>query len=133
MNVAMEAVANLIARASCARKRVIGTVGNWNPDQATFKSDTETWSATEVLEHLFLQEFSLTNRIWKANDGLMRGTPVWKGEHTNRGRLVHELAVRFPGRYQTPELLTPKFGGPALFWVEALSSCDSSWEGWSRC
>jgi hypothetical protein len=121
----MESLATLVARACSARNRVVATLKGWNADQTRFKPDTETWSATEILEHLFLQEFSLTNRIWKAHEGWTRGEPVWTGEHTNRDRPVHELTREFTGRYQTPEWLTPKLGGPALFWIEALLSCDS--------
>jgi DinB superfamily len=120
----MKSAHDLIMEIEQARALFISTVCDWSPEQIAFKPTPETWSAGDVLEHLYLQEFSLTNRIWKGHDGWRRGSPIWSGEHTNRGRTIQRLTAQLTGRYQSPRSLVPSLGGPLQFWIEALTSCQ---------
>ena len=88
--------------------------------------DAGEWSVNELLEHLFLAEYSGVSKIWGAAEGWHRGRPVWTGEHTNRGQSIEQIIERtWKPKEKAPPIATPHIGGPLPFWMESLHSCQT--------
>lgn len=116
----------LISQAGQSRKQILREVSELSSGQSTFKSHSERWSITEVLEHLFLAEYSGVSKIWLAADGVRRGTPMWQGDHVNRGLSIEEVVKRtWKEKEAAPPIASPHFGGPLAFWVTSFESCQT--------
>lgn len=90
----MPTAQELIAEVAAARRRLLATIENLTPAQAAFKPAPEEWSALENAKHIILAEISGVSKIWQAADSFRAGTPVFTGEHTNRGLSIDEVVPR---------------------------------------
>jgi len=121
----MRSVENLIQDVADARLAFIATIENLNPAQASFKPAPEEWSALENIEHTVLAEVSGVSKIWLAADNFRDGTPVFTGEHTNRGLSIDEVVARtWKPKEIAPPIATPHIGGPLQYWIAYSESCQ---------
>jgi len=117
----MQKLSSLIRQVAEERSRLVNLVTSLTSKQASHKPTPQTWSPTEILEHLVLAEISGVSKIWSAAEGVRDGEPVWKGEHTNRGLSIEEVvACTWKPKEIAPPLVAPRFGGPPSYWLEAL-------------
>jgi hypothetical protein len=108
-----------------ARGRYLNAVRSLTNEQGAFKPEPGVWSAAENTEHLFHAEHGGINGIWRGLDGLRRGDPPWKDEHTNRGLTIEEVVAKtWKPRETVPAGAGPDCGGPLAYWVAALASCE---------
>lgn len=122
----MKEISHLASAARQARERVIKTVSGWSAEQAAFKPDPDTWSAQEILEHLYGTEFFVYSTLWMGLEGLKVNQPIWQGEHTNRGLPTEVAAAEYQaGKFKVPQGGEPKLGGSLHFWIGAFSSCQT--------
>jgi hypothetical protein len=89
----METPSSLIGHAAHERTRLIQLVAGLSGVQSSYKPTPQTWSVNENLEHLVLAEMSGVSKIWSAAEGVRKGIPVWRGEHTNRGLSIEEIVA----------------------------------------
>jgi hypothetical protein len=123
---AMQTAQQLIAEVAEVRRKLLATVANLTPEQATFKPVPEEWSALENIEHLVLAEFSGVSKIWQAADNFRDGTPVFTGRHTNQGLSIDEVVARtWKAKEIAPPIATPHIGGPLGYWISSCESCQS--------
>ena len=108
-----------------ARARVLETVAGWSVEQGAFRPHPDAWTASEVLEHLYAAEFIVINLLWRGIDGLRVNSPIWDGEHTNRGRSIEAVVTPFAGgKYKAHPKTEVQVGGTLPFWAGALDSCQ---------
>jgi hypothetical protein len=94
-------------------------------EQASYKPEPTVWSVNETLEHLVLAEVYGVSKIWAAAEGIRTGTPVWVGEHTNRGLSIDEVIARtWKSKEIAPPKSTPHIGGPLAYWLEYLRAAQ---------
>lgn len=114
-------VHSLVSDVVDARQRFIAAIGDVSPQQATFRPASDVWSLTDLVEHMTLAERSGTYGIWKALDGVRRGTPVWSGEPIHRGRTIDDVVDQtWREREEVPAIAAPGWGGPITYWLAAL-------------
>jgi len=122
----MTEVEALIERVEAARQNYLSLLEGLSDEQGSFKPDDAAWSIAEITEHLFHAEFGGINLIWRAANGLARGTPAWSGESPNRGLDIEEVVRRtWREREASPASALPRVGGPLDYWAAALGSCAS--------
>jgi hypothetical protein len=121
----MKSMSDFVNEMQQDRARILETVATWSAEQGAFKPHPEAWSASEVLEHLYASEFIVMNVLWSGIDGLRINSPIWNGEHTNRGLSVEAVVVQFEsGKFKSHPATEVKIGGALAFWAEALDSCQ---------
>lgn len=121
----MEQVTALIRDVALARERFLETLGIPAPEEASFKSDPESWCLVEITEHITLAEQVGINGIWKALIGYRRGAPVWTGEPVHAGKSIEAIIdCTWKDREQVPPVAAPRWGGPIQYWAAALRSCQ---------
>lgn len=126
----METPSSIIRQAEYERTRLIRLVAGLSDDQSGYKPTPQTWSVKENVEHLVLAEMSGVSKIWSAAEGVRKGRPVWRGEHTNRGLPIEEIvACTWKPREVAPPLVTPRFGGSSSYWLEVLRTSQQILEG----
>jgi len=122
----MQTALALIAEVGEARRKLLATVANLTPAEASFKPAPEEWSPLENVEHLVLAEFSGVSKIWQAADRFREGAPVFTGEHTNQGLSIDEVVARtWKPKEIAPPIATPHIGGPLGYWISSFQSCQS--------
>lgn len=82
-----------------ARSRYVEVARRLTDQQAKYKPAPDVWSAVDITEHLFWAEQGGIWGMWRAVEAYRTGTPIWTGEHTNRGRLVSLIPVRRVSTY----------------------------------
>jgi hypothetical protein len=108
-----------------ARQRFLDPLTGLSPEQAAFRVEPNAWSIAQVTEHLVHAEAGGINLIWRAAEGVARGTPVWSGESPNRGLSIGEVVERtWQPRETSPESALPRIGGPFPYWAAALRGCS---------
>jgi hypothetical protein len=118
-------VQQLIGEVGAARGRFLAAAGDPSPVQAAFKPAPDSWSMTEITEHITLAEQAGINGMWKALEGLRSGRPVWSGELVHRGRSIQEVvAATWQEKEQVPSVAAPRWGGPFAYWAAALRACQ---------
>jgi DinB superfamily len=122
----MQTAQDLINKVAEARRKVIATIANLTPAQASFKPVPEEWSVLENIEHVVLAEISGVSKIWQAADSFREGTPVFTGVHTNHGLSIDEVVARtWKPKEIAPPIATPHIGGPLQYWITYCESCQS--------
>ena len=117
----MPSVYDLIQQTQQERYRLIETVEHLTQAQSSYKPGPEIWSVNENLEHLVLAEVSGVSKIWSAAEGIRNGTPVWTGDHINRGLSIEDIIARtWKPKETAPPIATPHIGGPLSYWLEYL-------------
>ena len=105
---------------------MIRAVEGISPTQATFRPAPDEWNILENLEHIALAEYSGVSKIWAAIEGVRLGTPVFTGEHTNRGLGIEEIIARtWKPKEAAPPIATPHVGGTLRYWIEFLRACQT--------
>jgi hypothetical protein len=108
-----------------ARQQLLAPLAGLSFDQAAFRNDPNRWSIAEITEHLCHAEAGGINLIWRAAEGVARGTPVWTGESPNSGLSIEDVVQRtWRHRETSPESALPRIGGPLGYWVAALRGCS---------
>lgn len=115
-------VSRLVNSVEQARRALLDSVSDLDEAQAAFKPTAVEWSATEVIEHLYLAEISGLTKIWAAlNDA--RSGHVWTEDLPNRGKSIEEVInATWKPKETAPPIATPHIGGPLAAWVSALRS-----------
>jgi hypothetical protein len=132
-------VPELIASVVAARRRLAAAASSLTVEQGAFRPDPDTWSIRAIIEHLVLASQNGINMVWQALEGLERGQPAWKGEHTNRGLSIEEIIEKTwpvtdhgPLTVRTslkaPKLADPADRGPLDFWLVSLEALQQPME-----
>jgi hypothetical protein len=118
-------VERLISDVEDARKEVARSVEGLSASQSAYKPTAESWSCTEVLEHLYLAEISGIAKIWSAADDLRVGKG-WTGDCPHRGKRIERIIEEtWKPVEKAPPIATPHIGGPLEFWLSALRMLSS--------
>lgn len=112
-------IARLLDDVVQARARVVDALDYTSVVQAAFKPTPDAWCMIDIVEHLTMAERSGTFGLWKALDGMLRGAPVFTGEHTNRGRPIEDVIAEWGERVNVPAIAAPAWGGSLDYWVAA--------------
>jgi hypothetical protein len=122
MNLPNDPIRERINAIWVSRGNLLETMTGWDESQASFKPTPDMWSASEVLEHVYLSEFRILRRIWSMQEGANL-EPELAVEHTNRNRSAEEIvAAAKDSKYISPEAVTPTGTGSFTFWMEALKA-----------
>lgn len=104
-----------------ARAALLEEASSLSEEQAAFKP-AEGWSASEILEHLYLAELSGVSKVWSASEDFRVGK-CWAGDRPNRGEAIEQVVREtWREREVAPPIAAPHIGGPLRFWLSALAS-----------
>ena len=118
----MADVDKLIDAVERARANLVSSVVGLSDAHAAFKPAEGQWSVVEVLEHLYLAEFSGIAKIWVALEALKAGRG-WTEARPNRGKSIEEIVgATWKPKEVAPPIATPHIGGPIQFWLSATRS-----------
>lgn len=119
----METLPGLIQETEEARQRFIAVVSGLSFEQVNFKPDPDTWSITEITEHITRAEQSGTMFMFKALDGYKRGQPVWSGDLIHKGLPIEEVIDKtWQPKEKVPEIAAPSWGGSIAYWIALLKA-----------
>lgn len=122
----MQTIQELIGQVAEARRKLLATVAHLSVEQASFKPAPDQWSVLENIEHIALAEITGIAKIWQAAESKRNGTPVFTGEHTNRGLAIEDIIARtWKPKEDAPPIATPHIGGPLAYWISYLESCQA--------
>ncbi len=108
-----------------ARRRMLAQVAGLTPEQGSFKPDADSWSLTEVIEHLVWAEHSGLNKIATATDAWRRGQPLWTDPHPDRALPIDAIIARtWREKEIAPTEAEPHIGGTLGYWVAFFRSCQ---------
>ncbi len=111
----------LIEKVELARENFIQACSGLTHEEANFKSSEDSWSITNVAEHIVRAEWGGLNGIWCAMDGYKRNEPVWSGDNYNKGLSIEVIVDKTWQPHQpAPEPARPQWGGPIEFWLNLL-------------
>ena len=118
----MADVGTLIHAVERARAKLVSSVLDLSDAHAAFKPAEGQWAIVEVLEHLYLAEFSGIAKIWAALEALKAGRG-WAEARPNRGKTIEDIvAATWKPKEVAPPIATPHIGGPIQFWLSATRS-----------
>lgn len=124
---------SLISDVAAARTRYFDVVGKLTEPQTRYKPSAEVWSPIEITEHLYWAEHGGIWGMWRALQAYRDGTPVWSGEHTNRGKSIEAIVAQtWQEKEQVPAIAAPRMGGTLAFWAASLGSLQQPLEAFSR-
>jgi len=108
-----------------ARSNYLDSVRNLTVNQGNVKPSADVWSAAEITEHLYHAEFGGIAGMWKALEGYKAGNPPWKEAHHNTGLTIEQVVDKtWQPKEKVPTGAGPHIGGPLIFWIYALESCQ---------
>ncbi|MFO7545849.1 MAG: DinB family protein [Trueperaceae bacterium] len=111
-------VQQLVNEIDAARTDLVRRVEHLTAEQGAHQPTPDTWSITEVIEHLVWAELNGLNSMMVAMEASRRGEPVWTAENPNRGKHIEEIVQRTWRAKETAPLgAEPKMGGPLPYWV----------------
>lgn len=123
----------LLSDVAAARTRYVEVVGKLTNEQMTYKPSPEVWSPVEITEHLYWAEQGGIWGMWRALQAYRDGTPVWAGEHTNRGKSIELIvAETWQEKEKVPAIAAPRMGGTLPFWAASLTSLQQPLEAFSQ-
>lgn len=112
----------LVSSIERSRNTVIDTVGNFRPEQSTFKPSPDEWSIVEIVEHLYLAEVSGLTKIWAAARQVRAGV-AWSDARPHHGKSIEDVvATTWKPKELAPGIATPHIGGPLEAWISSLRS-----------
>jgi len=115
---------DLIEQVEQARESFIHACSGLTKDESIFKESEDSWSITDIAEHIVRAEWGGVNGIWTAIDGYKNNKPVWSGDNMNEGLSIEEIVEKTWLRHQpAPEPARPQWGGPIEFWLLCLRNC----------
>ena len=115
---------SLMEEVELARKNFIEACSGLTKEESTFRPTPDSWSITDIAEHIVRAEWGGVNGIWQAIDGYKHNTPVWSGENINKGLSIETIVDNTWQRHQpAPEPARPQWGGPVDFWIVCLKNC----------
>ena len=118
----MAEVDTLIQAVERARAKLVSSVVGLSDAHAAWKPAPGQWAIVELLEHLYLAEFSGIAKIWGAVEAL-KGGRGWAEARPNRGKTIEEIvAATWKPKEIAPQAATPHIGGPISFWLSATLS-----------
>lgn len=118
---------NLINEVELARENFIQACSGLSRELSNYKPSEESWSITDIAEHIVRAEWGGTNGIWYAIDGYKNNQPVWTGENTNKGLSIEQVVENTWEVHQpAPEPARPQWGGPIEFWLLCLKNCKAT-------
>lgn len=106
-----------------AHARLIKTTSEWTAEQAAFNPAAESWSAVQIVEHLYRSEFRITNVLCQSKESWRNSDLSYKQDNPNCGRTLEEIEKPIVAdRYRGPSAVDPVAGGLLPFWTDALMS-----------
>ncbi|MBI3566976.1 MAG: DinB family protein [Gemmatimonadetes bacterium] len=115
----MTTVVRLVSAVDDARQVLLDNVDGLSTAQGAWKPSADEWSVAEIVEHLFLAEFSGVSKIWVALEDVRAGKR-WTEQNPNRGRSIEDIiASTWKPKEKAPPIATPNIGGPLAYWVSA--------------
>lgn len=118
-------VRELVIGVASARARMLRELEPLSSEQVRFQPAPETWSATQVLEHLVWAEHSGLNKMMVALEAWRAGEPVWVGENPNQGQSIETIVKRtWQPKEKAPPVAEPRMGGPMPYWLAFFRSCQ---------
>jgi hypothetical protein len=113
----------LVDDVEVARANFINACSGLSSAEATYKISDDSWSITDVAEHIVRAEWGGLNGIWSAIDGYKRNVPVWSGDNYNKGLSIEAIVEKTWQLHQpAPEPARPQWGGPIEFWLTLLKN-----------
>lgn len=123
----------LLNEVAVARFSYMAMVGKLTNEQARYKPLSGGWSPIDITEHLYWAEHGGIWGMWRALEAHRDGTPVWSGEHRNRGKSIEVIvAETWQEKEQVPPIAAPRMGGTLAFWLAALASLQQPLEAFGR-
>jgi hypothetical protein len=123
----------LLNSVASARLNFIQTAANLTYEQSQFRISPESWSTTDIVEHMVWAEMGGINGIWKTLEGIKSNRPVWSGESIHHGLRIEQIIDKtWKEKEQVPENAKPKWGGSLGYWIAALRSCQPLLESLAR-
>lgn len=124
---------SLLGEVADARARYLDQMNKLSEAQTRYKPSPEVWNAIENTEHLYWAEQGGIWGMWRALQAYRDGTPVWTGEHTNRGKSIETIvAETWQPKEKVPAIAAPRMGGTLAFWAASLESLQQPLAAFSR-
>jgi len=118
-----------IDKVELARENFIRACSGLTKEESIFKESEDSWSITDITEHIVRAEWGGVNGIWTAIDGYKHNQPVWTGDNMNHGLSIEEIVEKTWLPHQpAPEPARPQWGGPIEFWLQCLRNCKITLE-----
>lgn len=118
-----------IDKVEVVRENFIQACSGLTKEESIFKESEDSWSITDIAEHIVRAEWGGVNGIWTAIDGYKHNQPVWTGDNMNRGLSIEEIVEKTWLPHQpAPEPARPQWGGPIEFWLLCLRNCKITLE-----
>jgi hypothetical protein len=112
----------LIRQIADARKSFIDEVSVFSESLSKWKAAPESWSATEITEHLFWAEQGGILGMWKSLLADREGKKVWEGEEIHKGLSIEQVISKtWQPKEIVPAVAAPRLGGPISFWIISLA------------
>ena len=118
-----------IDKVELARENFIQACSGLTKEESIFKESEDSWSITDIAEHIVRAEWGGVNGIWTAIDGYKHNQTVWTGDNMNHGLSIEEIVEKTWLPHQpAPEPARPQWGGPIEFWLLCLRNCKITLE-----
>ena len=119
-------VRSLVNEIAAARTELARRVEDFSDEEGAVKPATESWSASEVVEHLVWAEMGGLNSMMIAIDAWRRGDPVWTQPNPTRDDTIETIIeATWRPKEKVPEGAGPQWGGPLSYWVSVHAACHS--------
>jgi hypothetical protein len=126
-NISLMKLKQLIDEVEIARENFINSCLGLSREALNYNESGETWSITEVVEHIVRAEWGGVCGIWQAIDGYRNNEPVWSGDNTNEGLSIEQVVENTWQKHQpAPEPARPQWGGSIDFWLVCLKNCKAT-------
>ena len=119
-------VRSLVDEIAAARTEFASRVEDLSDTEGDVKPAADSWSVSEVVEHLVWAEMAGLNSMMIAIDAWRRGDPVWKEANPNRDESIETIIKStWRPKEKVPEGAGPQWGGPLSYWVSVHAACHS--------
>jgi hypothetical protein len=129
----MNTVEKLIQDVSIARHSFIDQMKPFSEEQTQWKPSSDTWSMTEITEHLFWAEQGGILVMWKTLHAIRDGTMERQYESDHRDMSIEQIIdLTWQAKEKVPAIAAPRLGGPLAFWSDSLISLQQILEAFGR-
>lgn len=133
-NVTSMTLLNMLTKSvAAARHDFIRSASGLTYEQSQFRPSPDSWSITDIVEHMVWAEMGGVNGIWKTLEGIKNNAPIWAGDLVHNGLTIEQIIEKtWKEKEQVPENAKPKWGGSIDYWITLLISCQHLLETLAR-
>ncbi len=120
-------IQHLITKVETARAGFISSTEGLSYQQVSFRMTDNSWSITQIVEHMVWAERAGVIGMWRAVEGYRNNRPIWSGTPVHHHLSIEQIVEKtWKTKENVPDVARPHWGEPIAFWISELRACSAT-------